>query len=232
LAASTAYYVVITAVSAGGETTPSTSATVTTGAGTTNQITVTLPALATGETGANVYAGTSSSGPFYKQNTALVTGTSFIFGTSTNPFQSSGTQPPNTNSASWGTVTSFGLYDAATSGNLLAWDWLGNYQWLPCTISSASPGVITAHAHGYSAGDNAVFTTVFGGTAPTFSQSNLTGLLAVANPTTDTFTVTNSGTAVNTSATGDGMVRKVVTQSVPAGVQPSFAAGALVLYGD
>lgn len=134
-----------------------------------------------------------------------------------------------TASASWGTVVAFGLYDAATSGNLLAWDWLGNYQWLPCTISSASPGVFTAHAHGYNAADPVVYTTVFGGTAPSFSQSNLTGILAVVGPATDTFTVTNGGTAVNTSATGNGMVRKVVQQSVPSGVQPSFAAGALIL---
>jgi len=71
-----------------------------------------------------------------------------------------------TATASWGNVVAFGLYDALTSGNLLAWDWLGNYQWLPCTISSASPGVITAHAHGYAAADPVVYTTVFGGTAP------------------------------------------------------------------
>jgi hypothetical protein len=134
-----------------------------------------------------------------------------------------------TASANWGTVVAFGLYDASSAGNLLAWDWLGNYQWLPCTISAAAPGVVTAHAHGYAAGDPVVYTTVFGGTAPTFSQSNLTGILAVVGPTTDTFTVTNGGTAVNTSATGNGMVRKIVQQSVPSGVQPSFAAGALIL---
>ena len=41
--------------------------------------------------------------------------------------------------ASWGTVLAFGLYDAASSGNLLTWDYLGNYNWLPVTVSSASP---------------------------------------------------------------------------------------------
>ena len=134
-----------------------------------------------------------------------------------------------TATGSWGTVVAFGLYDAAAAGNLLAWDWLGNVAWLPCTISSAAPGVITAHAHGYSAADNVVFSTVFGGTAPSFSQSNLTGLLAVVSPAADTFTVTNGGTAVNTSSTGNGMVRKVATQQIISGVQASFAAGALVL---
>lgn len=127
--------------------------------------------------------------------------------------------------ADWGTVVAVALYDAASAGNLLTWDYLGNFSWQPCTISSAAPGVFTAKGHGFANGDNVVFSTEFGGTAPTFSQSNLTGLLTVANATADTFTVTNGGTAVNTSSTGSGMVRKVVTQSVPSGVTASFAGG-------
>lgn len=87
------------------------------------------------------------------------------------------TETPNTTSnaqaltfttatANWGTVIAFGLYDALTTGNLLAWDYLGNFSWLPCTVSTASPGVITAKAHGYSAADNVIFSTEYGGTMP------------------------------------------------------------------
>ena len=49
-----------------------------------------------------------------------------------------------TATASWGTVIGWGLYDAATGGNLLAWDYLGNDPWFPFTCSQASPGVLTA----------------------------------------------------------------------------------------
>jgi hypothetical protein len=125
--------------------------------------------------------------------------------------------------ASWGTVTSFGLFDAVTTGNLLDWDYNGNFSWLPCTVSSASPGVITAHAHGYSNGDSFQFTNEYGGTVPTFSAGNYTGLQTVAGVATDTFNVTG----VNTSATGNGMVRKVTQQVVSSGVTVSFAAAAL-----
>lgn len=131
--------------------------------------------------------------------------------------------------ANWGTVVGFGIYDALTSGNLINFDYVGAYGWLPATMSAASPGVITSDAHGYAANDNVVVTTKYGGTLPTFSQSNLTGLLVVVSPTTDTFTVTNGGTAVNTSSTGDFQVRKVLTQSVPSGVTAAFAAGQLTL---
>lgn len=131
--------------------------------------------------------------------------------------------------ANWGTVIAFGLYDAVTSGNLLAWDYMGNYSWLPATVSSASPGVITAKAHGYSAADSVIFSTEYGGAAPSFSQSNFTGILAVVSPATDTFTATNSATAVNTSSTGSGLVRKITQQSIPNNVTASFAASALTL---
>lgn len=171
---------------------------------------------------------------------ATTTGTSGTWGaasTSTDPTTLSNSGTTNaaitfpTATANWGTVVAFGLYDAATGGNLLAWGWLGAYSWLPTTISSASPGVFTAHAHGFAANDPVVFSVVFGGTAPTSSGGALgsNNVSVVVSPTTDTFTLTTSGTAVNTSTTGNGMVRKIVQQSVPSGVQPSFASGQLVL---
>lgn len=134
-----------------------------------------------------------------------------------------------TPTGSWGNVLAFGLYDASTSGNLLAWDYLGNFSWLPCTVSSASPGVITAKAHGMSVADNCIFSTEYGGTAPSFSQSNFTGTLAVAHQATDTLDVTNSATAVNTSSTGSGMIRKITVQTISTNVVASFAASALTV---
>jgi len=132
-----------------------------------------------------------------------------------------------TATADWGDVVAFGLYDDPSAGDLMCWDYFGNFAWQPCTISAASPGVFTAHAHGFSAADKVEFTTEYGGTSPTFSQSNLTGALTVVSPTTDTFTVTNGATAVNMSATGNGMVRKLTVQTILNGNQPAFPASAL-----
>jgi hypothetical protein len=129
----------------------------------------------------------------------------------------------------WGTVLAWGLYDAASSGNLIFWDYLGNFAWIATSVSSASPGVFTSHAHGYSVADFLVVSTKFAGSVPTFSQSNFTGPLAVAHAATDTFDVTNGGTAVNTSSTGDVMVRKITEQSIPANVTASFAASNFTL---
>lgn len=126
-------------------------------------------------------------------------------------------------SASWGTVIGFELRDAVSSGNLLLADYIGNFSWLPATVSAASPGVITAKAHGYANGDSFVFTNEYGGTAPSFSAGNYTGLQTVAGVTTDTFNVTG----VNTSATGNGLVRKVTQQPIAINVTASFAASTL-----
>lgn len=131
--------------------------------------------------------------------------------------------------ADWGVIIAAGLYDAVSGGNLLGWDYLGNFPWLPAEISSASPGVITAKAHGFAVADNVVFSTEYGGTAPSFSQSNFTGGLVVAHQATDTFDVTNGGTQVNTSSTGSGSVRKYTKQSNPTGVQAIFTAGQVVI---
>lgn len=65
--------------------------------------------------------------------------------------------------SAWGTVTAFGLYDALTAGNLLAWDYIGNFAWMPASVIAASPAVITAPRHGLATGDTVVWTQEYGG---------------------------------------------------------------------
>jgi hypothetical protein len=126
-----------------------------------------------------------------------------------------------TATASWGTVVAFGLYDAASAGNLLAWDYLGNFQWLQFSGNSASPCVLTAPAHGYATNDTVVVNTEYGGENLPATAGSWTGLLTVTLITADTFSA-----GVNSTGTGGGSVRKVTQQSVPSGVQVSFAGGA------
>lgn len=128
-----------------------------------------------------------------------------------------------TATASWGNVTSWGFFDAATGGNLLTWDYFGAYSWLPCYISAGSPGVFDVSQHGYQAGDTVVVTSEFGGQLPT-TPGSWSGLLTVANPVGDTF-----NTGVNCTSTGEGMIRKVVSQSVGVGVSMILNPGSLVL---
>ena len=140
---------------------------------------------------------------------------------------------------SWGTCVAVAAWDSSTSGgsnNLLFWDFLGPYLWLPVTLSHASPAVWTSTAHGYSSGDTVVFTNDYGGAAPTLAggsgaiASNALLTVQSGSLATDSFNVVNAGSsnAVNTSTTGDGSVRKVsqIAISAVSGAM-SFAAGQL-----
>lgn len=129
-----------------------------------------------------------------------------------------------TATASWGTIVGFGIFDALTGGNLLVFDWLGNFSWSPFTCTSASPGIITAPAHGYANGDSVILASEFGGTLP--SGFTAGGVQTVAGITTDTFNI-----GVNTTTTGNGMVRKTVSQQVPSGVTFQFPISNLQIFG-
>lgn len=160
------------------------------------------------------------------------------------PAASSGTEPavtpvtgttgaainwPAATGAGFGNGLFVGFYDAVTAGNYLGGDYLGNFPWIAASVSAASPGVLTSHAHGIATGGNLVATTKYGGAVPTFAQSSFTGPLVATGATTDTLSVTNAATAVNTSSTGDVMIRQITIQSIPAGVAFSLAAGSTIL---
>jgi hypothetical protein len=130
--------------------------------------------------------------------------------------------------ASWGTVVAWGIYDASTSGDLLEWDWLGNDPWYPCSITLASPGVITAigitagSSPALANGASVALTARFGGALATGLSSET--IYTVAGLSADTFNV-----GVNTSSTGSGMVRQVTQQSIPNNVTASFSSGNVIL---
>ena len=125
--------------------------------------------------------------------------------------------------ANWGTVLAWGIYDALTAGNLQMWDWRGAGKWSPFTCTLASPGVLTVTDQSFSSVSYAVVTAKFGGTLPTTGGS-WAGPLSVAGVSGSTFNL-----GVNTTGAGDGMVRPIVEQSIPANVTASFSTSQLTL---
>jgi hypothetical protein len=123
----------------------------------------------------------------------------------------------------WGTALAWGIYDALTVGNLQMWDWLGAGKWSPFSCTLASPGVLTVTDQSFSSVTYAVVTSKFGGTLPTTGGS-WAGPLTVAGVSGSTFNL-----GVNTTGTGDGMVRPIIEQSIPANVTSSFSTSQLTL---
>lgn len=128
------------------------------------------------------------------------------------------------NWASGNTLLGWGLFKASSGGTAWFADYLGTDSWDEFTCTSASPGVLTRPGHGYTNGDKVVVTSKYGvGSLPTTAGS-WNGPLTVANVTTDTFTL-----GVNTSATGNGMCRKIVPGSIITNDTYQFDIGALTI---
>ena len=119
----------------------------------------------------------------------------------------------------WGTITSWGIYDALTSGNLITFDYLGNNKWSPFTCTSASPGILTCTDQSFSNGESVVVTSKFGGTLPTTGGS-WAGVLTVAGLSGATFNV-----GVNTTGTlaRDGLIRGLTQQPIAQNVTATFS---------
>jgi hypothetical protein len=132
----------------------------------------------------------------------------------------------------WGMVNNSTA--AISSTSLGAWDYLGSANWTPFTCTAVGSGngtVLTVPGYTPTNGDIVVIDEEYGGTLPTFTQSNFTGQLTVANASGNTFTVTNASTAVWTSTIGSGMLKKITPQSVVPNGQPIINIGSCVING-
>lgn len=125
----------------------------------------------------------------------------------------------------WGTVAGFAAFDAVTSGNMLWWDYLGNFKWIPFSCSSGTPGVLTtdANADVPANGSICAVTQKYGGTLPTTAGSWAYPLTS-AGSSTNTFNL-----GVNTTSVGGGLFRQVTQQPIAANVTPSFSTSQLTL---
>jgi hypothetical protein len=140
--------------------------------------------------------------------------------------------------ADWATpanpIIGFGLYDSAVGGsnNLLFADYLGGFQWQPCVALAGdlSPNTLECPAHGFVANDPVVFSTEFQtGAIPTGVTAGTVYYVIATGLTADAFEIsaTVGGAAVDVTAVGKAMVKKIQQKAVQNGDgAPKFAGGA------
>ena len=106
----------------------------------------------------------------------------------------------------YSTFTSGGttIVEASTTDNIRASYLIRDKANQTCTITVASPGVVTAAGHGFVAGDLISFSTT--GTIPTGATVNTTFYVSATGLTTDTFqfSATLGGASVNTTGSSSG----------------------------
>lgn len=119
------------------------------------------------------------------------------------------------------------IFDAATAGNKITDEWLGNYNWQPFNTTDAAGDTISSEAHAFAAGDAVVFSAAMGGTIPTGLTAGAIYYVISGGLTADVFKVSTTvgGAAVDITASGKGMVRKVDMQTILKSGTFKFAGG-------
>jgi hypothetical protein len=132
--------------------------------------------------------------------------------------------------ADWGTLLGWGLFDAASAGNLLYWGRLVGPEF-PFT-ADASTDTFRAPGSAFTNGDKVVTEAGTLGALPTGVDA-LTEYFVI-NASTDTFklSLTSGGAAIDITADGGGRVGKSLSKLTQTGDTPKFVTGQLTVTED
>lgn len=133
-------------------------------------------------------------------------------------------------SADWGVCVAFGLFDALTAGNLLAWSWLGSDAGK--VFTAAVTDVFTAPAHGYADTQQVRIVAIPGGALPAGVSAGVTYFIRDATADTFKLAATSGGAALDITAAGAGLVATIIPKTINSGDTVTFAIGALVVSED
>jgi hypothetical protein len=128
-------------------------------------------------------------------------------------------------------VVAFGLFDAATSGNLLYWGWLGTDDGKLFTGLNTGD-VLTVPGHTLVNTDQVRLLAVPGATLPTGLSEGTTYFVISVSGNTLQLSLTSGGAAVVITVDGSGLIAKLISKPVLSGDTPSFAINALQIRED
>lgn len=161
------------------------------------------------------------------------------FGSAGNTSPAGGRQRANSAAATGGQKTDAGSVDAIAWG-LFAASTGGSPKWIGLldadeplfgTVTSASPGVISAPAHGLSTDQRVIVLAAPGAALPTGISENTAyyvGTVPDANSFTLSTTASNAN-PVNTSSVGAGLFCPYTALAIAQNATPEFAIGALII---
>lgn len=133
--------------------------------------------------------------------------------------------------ADWGTIVAFGLFDAASAGNLLYWGWLGTDDGDLFTGLAATE-VLTVPGHTLVLNDQCRILAVPGATLPAGLTEGTTYFVLTVTGNTFQVSLTQGGAAVNITADGSGLIAKLTSKPVLNGDTASFGINSLQIRED
>jgi hypothetical protein len=128
-------------------------------------------------------------------------------------------------------VVAFGLFDAASSGNLLYWGWLGTDEGKLFTGLNAGD-VLTVPGHALVNNDQVRLLAVPGASLPAGLSEGTTYFVISVSGITLQLSLTQGGAAVTLTGDGSGLIAKITSKAVQNGDTPSFAINALQIRED
>ena len=177
--------------------------------------------------------GTELTGNAYARVAITNNATNFPAATGTDPTQKLNatviTFPTATPSA-WTEAVAFGIFDAATVGNLIAWNYLGATAGRLCT--GATSDTITVPGHTFAVNDRVVFYAYGESTVPTGITAGT--IYYVKTIATDTITISTTlgGSTLDITATGAAIVSKISPRTVLAAQTFSFQPNTVQFTAD
>lgn len=131
-----------------------------------------------------------------------------------------------TATANWGTVTAWGLFDASSAGNLIAWSRL---LFNPKVVTADNTtDVFTSTAHGFTNGQSVEIESLTGA-VPTGLSAQTEYFIVTAAANTFQLALTSGGAAINFTSDGTGTLQVALryVKAVNNGDTPSFAVSNL-----
>jgi len=127
-------------------------------------------------------------------------------------------------------VVAFGLFDAATVGNLLYWGWLGSDAGKIFTAVVAD--TLTVPGHTLIVNDIVRVMAVPGSVLPTGLSAGTTYFVKTVSGDDITLSATLGGSVIDITASGGGLIAKLAAKPVLNGDTASFPASSLTITED
>lgn len=175
-------------------------------------------------------AGTELSGSGYSRKAVTNNTTNFPAVTAGQPVVNGVDIECFTASADHSDAVAVGIFDAATSGNLLAWAWLGNDAGK--VFNAATSDTFTCVGHSFSDTNKVRVVAIPGTSLPTGISAGTTYF--IRDSATDTFKLaaTSGGSAIDITAAGSGLIALIAPKVIQSGDVVRILAGELSLSLD
>jgi hypothetical protein len=137
---------------------------------------------------------------------------------------------PTATGSNWLEAVALSVWDAASSGNMIARGWLGSDAGKVFTATAAD--VLTVPGHSLVVDDKVAVIAIPGATLPTGVAEGTIYFVKTVSGNDITLSATQGGATLDLTTVGAGLIKKVIPKTVQVGDTLSFPASSVVITLD